>query len=131
MILLENQHDRILDTEVISDCKKRLLVMKEELLNRLRNNRLEISIYDKMSGDEADQTVAQMMENSFSINQKRVREQLMEIEYALSRMQKGTFGICEETSEPIEVERLIAIPYTRFSIEGAEIRDALKRKFAR
>jgi DnaK suppressor protein len=55
----------------------------------------------------------------------------MEIEFALARIENGTFGICEETSEMIESERLKAIPYTRLCIEGAEIREMRSKKFAR
>ena len=54
----------------------------------------------------------------------------MEIEFALARIEQGTYGICEETEEPIEVERLLAIPWTRLSIEGAEIREVMTKKYA-
>lgn len=116
---------------LVLECRKRLLRMKDELLNRVRSAHAELSITDKMSGDEIDQTVAQLEENSFLINQERLRHQLLEIESALARIEKGLFGICEETHEPIEPNRLLAIPYTRLSIEGAEIREALTKKFAR
>jgi DnaK suppressor protein len=49
----------------------------------------------------------------------------------LGRIEKGTYGVCEETEEPIEVERLRAIPWTRLSIEGAELREALEHRYAR
>ena len=45
-------------------------------------------------------------------------------------MEQGTYGFCEETDEPIETERLLTIPWTRYSIEGAEIKEALTRKSA-
>jgi RNA polymerase-binding transcription factor DksA len=38
-----------------------------------------------------------------------------EIEQALHRMRTGTYGICEVTGEPIEPERLAAIPWARYS----------------
>ena len=60
-----------------------------------------------------------------------MRNQLLEIEMALARIEQGTFGFCEETEEPIESERLLAIPWTRLSIEGAEMREAVGRKYAR
>jgi DnaK suppressor protein len=50
---------------------------------------------------------------------------------ALSRIESGTYGICEETEEQIEHERLLAIPWTRLSIEGAEIRESIKKRYAR
>lgn len=40
---------------------------------------------------------------------------LYEIEQALNRIRSGTYGVCEITGEPIEPERLMAIPWTRFS----------------
>jgi len=43
---------------------------------------------------------------------------LYEIQEALSRIQHGTYGICELTGKPIEPERLEAIPWTRFSADA-------------
>jgi DnaK suppressor protein len=61
----------------------------------------------------------------------RLRSQLIEIESALARIENGSFGVCEETEEYIEPERLRAIPWTRLSIEGAEIRESVNKKYAR
>lgn len=118
-----------LNIDVIADCKAKLLAMREDLLNRLRTARLEVTAHEKMRGDEIDQSVAQISEDHFLITQERARRQLMEIEFALARIQQGTFGICEETGEVIEPHRLLAIPFTRLSIEGAEIREAMGHKF--
>ncbi len=116
---------------IIQECRKRLLSLKQDLLNRVGSQKLEISAQDKSSGDEVDQMLAQQQENDFVLAQQRLRTLLMEIDFALGRIRAGTFGICEETEEPIEPERLLALPYTRLSIEGAEIRDAMKLKYAR
>lgn len=121
----------MISKDLVAECRKRLLFMKEDLLNRARAAHHEFSASEKMSGDEADQTVALLAENSFLTNQERLRTQLLEIEFALGRIERGQFGICEETQEPIEADRLLAIPYTRLSIEGAELRDAVQRRFAR
>lgn len=43
---------------------------------------------------------------------------LYEIEEALARIRSGTYGVCELTGKPIEADRLVAIPWTRFSIEA-------------
>jgi DnaK suppressor protein len=43
---------------------------------------------------------------------------IYEVEEALSRIRSGTYGICEVTGKPIEMERLVAIPWTRFSLEA-------------
>lgn len=105
--------------------------MKREILNRVRSSRAEYQTFDKLGGDEADQTMNLQAENDFVSTQIRLKQQLLEIEMALSRIERGQYGICEETEEPIESERLRALPWTRLSIEGAEIREALQRKFAK
>ena len=120
----------VFSTEITQKCKTSLLRMKEDLLNRVRAMSLEVSAHDKAAGDEIDQTVAQQQEDTFVASQNRLRTLIMEIDYALSKIQKGKFGICEETEEPIETDRLIAIPYTRLSIEGAELREGMKKKYA-
>lgn len=123
-----------LSQAILQECRQKLLSMKQELLNRSRAAALQFSQSQSMrstSGDEIDQTVAQLEEHTFLVSQDRLRDQLLEIETALARMERGTFGICEETEEPIELERLLAIPWTRLSIEGAELREAMSRKYAR
>lgn len=116
--------------EVMAECRTKLMRMKDEILNRSRAHRQEFATFEKGSGDEIDQTVAQIAEDHFLLAQDRMRQQLSEIEWALARIASGEFGVCEETQEPIEIERLLAIPYTRLSIEGAEIREAMKRRTA-
>lgn len=119
-----------LSRELVLECKKRLLRLKEETLNRVRAAKLEFDAIDRTGGDEMDLTASQLQENNFLLTQERLRHQMIEVAYALARIEQGTFGICEETEEPIEVERLLALPWTRLSIEGAEIREAAKRRFA-
>ena len=48
------------------------------------------------------------------------QEMLDEVNQALSRIENGTYGICELTGKPISDERLEAIPWTRFSIEAEQ-----------
>ncbi|MBP3303107.1 MAG: hypothetical protein J6L64_08265 [Opitutales bacterium] len=46
------------------------------------------------------------------------QQDLAEINIAIERMKKGTYGICEITGKPIPAERLRDVPFTRYSIEG-------------
>jgi DnaK suppressor protein len=49
------------------------------------------------------------------------RRLLVEIEDALSRVENGTYGICEGTGKPIAKARLEAQPWARYSIEYAKM----------
>ena len=113
----------MVNLEVIQTCKAKLIETKAELLNRFQNHFSELR-ERPTGGDEADQTISILTENQLFAAQQRLRSQLSEIESALARIERGTFGICEETGEPISLERLLAIPWTRLSIEGAEIRES-------
>jgi RNA polymerase-binding transcription factor DksA len=46
------------------------------------------------------------------------QEALVEIDAAIKRIYDGTYGICETTGKPIAKERLLAVPFTRFSAEA-------------
>ena len=115
---------------LVKECKTKLLQVKADILNRVKENRGELTNDDK-GGDEADQTVRVLAEAEFLTQHERLRNQLLEIESALARIQNGTYGVCEETEEIIEPDRLRAIPWTRLSIEGAEIRESITKRFAR
>ena len=49
------------------------------------------------------------------------QEALAEIEAAIKRIHAGTYGICEATQKPIAKERLLAVPFTRYSAEAKKI----------
>jgi RNA polymerase-binding transcription factor DksA len=46
------------------------------------------------------------------------QDAVYEIDEAMMRIRRGTYGICELTGKPIERPRLEAIPWTRFSADA-------------
>ncbi len=46
------------------------------------------------------------------------QEALTEIDSAIKRVHDGTYGVCEITGKPIAKERLLAVPFTRYSAEA-------------
>jgi DnaK suppressor protein len=49
----------------------------------------------------------------------QLRDQLDDVEHALSRLDEGTYGTCEVCGEPIGDARLEVMPATRFCIQHA------------
>lgn len=59
------------------------------------------------------------------------QDAVYEIEEALKRIEKDTYGVCELTGKPIPKARLDAIPWTRFTVEAQaqlEREGALRQK---
>lgn len=54
---------------------------------------------------------------------------LYEIEEALRRIDNGTYGICEQSGEPIERERLRALPFARYCVAVQSEMERGKPKF--
>ena len=57
----------------------------------------------------------------------RSRKLVEKIESALRRLKEGTYGYCEETSEPIGLKRLDARPIATLSLEAQERHERKER----
>ncbi len=74
----------------------------------------ELSDADQHQADIGTETFDR--ERDISILEQ-VEAELADVERALQRLEDGTYGRCEACSEPIEEERLEALPAARFCIK--------------
>ncbi len=99
-----------------------LLVRKRDEIRELHGIRpLAVSMdTNTRQGDVADQATGT---NEVHV-QLRLRQTdakiLQAIEEALTRIDKGTYGLCRDCGEPISSPRLQAIPWTRVCIHCKE-----------
>lgn len=91
---------------------------------------IDQSLRQHYGGDEADMAQISIEQESSIAQRERMNHMIREIDAALARIDNETFGYCEETEEPIEPERLKAMPWTRLSLIGAESREAHQKRFA-
>ena len=54
---------------------------------------------------------------------------MKKVEQALARIESGDYGWCEETGEPIGLNRLIARPTANLSLEAQERRELRQKLF--
>lgn len=92
----------MIDQKIVEECKAKLISAKADLLNRFQSHFRDFRERDTAGGDEADQSMSLMAENQMFAAHQRLRSQLMEIESALSRIERGTFGVCEETDDQLK-----------------------------
>jgi DnaK suppressor protein len=96
---------------------KRLLKMREDILNKAK--KLKEDSYSL--GTDGIQDMADAASNTYtadilmSISDNDLRL-LKDIDNTLDKMEKGTYGICEECEEKINEKRLEANPVARYCI---------------
>ena len=58
-----------------------------------------------------------------SASLQRTREQLAEVEHTLSKLEKGTYGLCDFCGKPIPSDRLEAVPKTNLCLDCKALHD--------
>ncbi len=65
---------------------------------------------------EEEATESQELEKRVAL-EKQVREQLNEVEHALGKFAKGTYGLCDICGQPIDPARLDALPQANLCLK--------------
>ena len=100
---------------------EKLISWRKEII-KSNNESIILSNLDdnSSSADIVDQASSQT-EKSVELRASNRRRKLVnKIDHALKKLKDGTYGYCEETSEPIGLKRLIARPVATLSIEAQE-----------
>jgi DnaK suppressor protein len=59
----------------------------------------------------------------------RERKLIKKVQQALSRIDSGEYGFCEETGEPIGLQRLLARPTATLSVEAQQRREMRQKQY--
>ena len=98
---------------------QRLLELREQLLRQMnglaKESAQEMAGYSLHMADSGTDN----FDRDFALSLlSSDQDAVYEIEEALKRIEKNTYGICELTGKPIPRTRLDAIPWTRFTVEA-------------
>lgn len=100
-----------------------LEALLEEQREELEEARLAQASSDRSAEPANAESGSAAAEFETAMSMVRNLEQVLtQIEDALDRIDQGTYGICVECGKPIPVERLDALPYTRFCVACASKR---------
>ena len=104
------------------DWRQSLLEESQETIDNMREAARDVS-------DEAERA-SRETEITFELRTRdRYRKLLRKIDQALERIEEGTYGYCEETGDPIGIERLEARPIATLSIEAQERRERMEQQY--
>ena len=112
--------------DFLAEQKQKLLQMREQLLpnmqnvtrDHLRSGEANVA---SPSGQHIGDAGSEAEQRDITILRlDKDRELLFEIDAALERIDKGTYGICELSLDPIPRKRLQVQPYCRFTVKCQE-----------
>jgi len=107
--------------------KQKLLKWKAEIIEQTRDT-VEYLKDENVSHPDPADTAAANADRQLELRAKdRLRKLGNKVDQALQRLEDGTYGICEETGDPISVERLDARPIATLSIEAQEMHERSER----
>jgi RNA polymerase-binding transcription factor DksA len=98
---------------------ERLLELREQLLRQMdglaKESAQELPSYSLHMADSGTDNFDRDFALSLLSSDK---DAVYEIEEALKRIERNSYGVCELTGKPIPKARLEAIPWTRFTVEA-------------
>jgi DnaK suppressor protein len=108
--------------------RRKLLKWREELVEESRQTLDHLRSEVRDVGDELERATRES-ENALELRTRdRYRKLIAKIDAALRRIEEGSYGYCDETGEPIGLERLEARPIATLSLDAQERRELLQRQ---
>ena len=105
---------------ILFSWKKLLMSEAEKTMDHMKQDSSKLS----------DPNDAATQEEEFRLELRtrdRERKLISKIDQALSRIDDGSYGFCEDTGEPIGIKRLEARPIATLSIEAQERHEKMER----
>lgn len=113
-----------LTPEQLAELREDLLRIRRKLINHAEGQIKDPSDIIFEGGDEIDRA---NIETGRYISLQRIITRefrlLRKVDYALAKMERGTYGICESCGAPIPFERLKARPVTTLCINCKELEE--------
>jgi len=109
--------------------RRKLLAWKDDILRESRETLTALQNESENHPDLADRASSETDRAIELRARDRQRKLISKIDAALSRLDDGTYGYCEETGEPISLKRLEARPIATLSIEAQERHERNERVY--
>jgi DnaK suppressor protein len=109
--------------------RQKLLAWKEDILKEAKETLQHLQDENQNHPDLTDRASSETDRAIELRARDRQRKLIAKIEAALTRIEDGTYGYCEETGEPISIKRLEARPIATLSVEAQERHERRERVY--
>ena len=107
--------------------RQKLLAWREDILKEAKETLQHLQDENQNHPDFADRASSETDRAIELRARDRQRKLIAKIDEALSRIEDGTYGYCEETGEPIGLARLEARPIATLGLEAQERHERRER----
>jgi DnaK suppressor protein len=109
--------------------RRKLLTWRDEIMRSTKETLQHLQDESAQHADIADRATTET-ERALELRARdRQRKLIAKIDAALTRLEEGTYGYCEETGEPISLKRLDARPIATLSVEAQERHERRERVY--
>lgn len=123
------KRERYMNPKQLEYFRQKLLGWREELLEESQHTIDQMREAARDVSDDAERA-SRETEISFELRTRdRYRKLLNKIGEALKRIDDESYGFCDETGEPIGIERLEARPIATLCLEAQERRERLEHNY--
>jgi RNA polymerase-binding transcription factor len=121
-----------LDKDFVEKQRERLEELRAELAGMVRGLEEDQRSQSEDEGDFTEHDSGDMSQSLFTREIEATVEQTMEhrlqhVERALEKIEEGTYGICDDTGEPIPRGRLEVMPEAIYTVEAQQRRERERR----
>jgi DnaK suppressor protein len=109
--------------------RRKLLAWKQDILREAQDTIANLQAENENHPDLADRASSETDRAIELRARDRQRKLISKIDSALSRIEDGSYGFCEETGEPISLKRLDARPIATLSLEAQERHERRERVY--
>jgi DnaK suppressor protein len=109
--------------------KRKLVAWKDDILREARETLATLQNESENHPDLADRASSETDRAIELRARDRQRKLIAKIDAALTRLDEGHYGYCEETGEPISLRRLEARPIATLSLEAQERHERNERVY--
>lgn len=109
--------------------RQKLMVWKKSLINQSKDTLDDLKQGGLNQPDQIDRASLEADKALELRTRDRARKLISKIDEALKRIDDGVYGYCEETGEPIGIDRLEVRPVATLSIEAQERHERMEKTY--
>lgn len=109
--------------------RQKLLSWKKSLINQSKDTLEDLKQGGLNQPDQIDRASMEADKALELRTRDRARKLISKIDEALKKIEDGAYGYCEETGEPIGVDRLEVRPVATLSIEAQERHERMEKTY--